>query len=127
MNQEPQVPSRSGPEPDRRRDPRLTVALPARVVGDGWTRPARTVDLSEGGVLLSGNDFPSASRVRLEIELAEAGWRTLDAEVVRREETSSGDERLAARFARAATEGGRSAIRAFFETRLGDDDARRAA
>jgi len=104
--------------PDRRRSPRMTVALPARVVGDGWSREVATVDLSEDGVLLSGDDFPSATRVRLEIELAELGWRSLVADVVRHEERSAGGEQLAASFARAATEGGRSAIRAFFANRL---------
>lgn len=109
--------------PDRRRTPRMTVALPARVVGEGWSREVSTVDLSEDGVLVSGEDFPSATRVRLEIELAELGWRSLVADVVRHEEPGGGDERLAACFARAATEGGRSAIRAFFANRLGEEDA----
>lgn len=104
---------------DRRRSPRLSVALPARIVADGATVAVETVDISEDGVLLSGADFPPGEHVRLEIELAEAGWRSLDAEVVRREEAENGDDRLAARFARIATEGGRSAIQAFFETRLG--------
>lgn len=118
------TPSATDATEERRSDPRLKMSLPARVVGDGWTREAETVDLSEGGVLLAGTDFPTGTRVRLEIELAEAGMHTLDAEVVRREEEGSGEERLAARFARAATEGGRSGIQAFFEARLAD---RRAA
>ncbi|HWH13689.1 MAG TPA: PilZ domain-containing protein [Miltoncostaeaceae bacterium] len=121
------TPSETGDATERRRSPRMTVALPARVVGDGWSREVATVDLSEDGVLLSGADFPSATRVRLEIELAELGWRSLVADVVRREERGQGaGERLAATFARAATEGGRSAIREFFAARL-EDGARRAA
>jgi hypothetical protein len=54
--------------------------------------------------------------VRIEIELAEMGWHALDAEVVRHDARERGA--LAARFAEAATGGGREAIRAFFETRL---------
>ena len=110
---------------DRRRRPRLRVALPARVVGDGWTREVSTVDLSEDGVLVAGPDFPSGSRVRLEIELAELGWREVSADVVRRE-PREGEERLAACFARAATEGGRDAIRAFFAARLAAEERRAA-
>lgn len=104
---------------DRRRSPRMSVALPARVVGADSTHAAETVDISEDGVLLSGADFPPGSQIRLEVELAEAGWHSLDAEVVRREEAANGDDRLAARFARIATEGGRGAIQAFFEARMG--------
>ncbi len=77
---------------------------------------AQSLNLSEGGVLLAGSDFPSAGQVRIEIELAEMGWHALDAEVVRLDEGSGGT--LAARFAEAATEGGRDAIRAFFDSRL---------
>lgn len=104
---------------ERRRAERLAVALPARVVSEDGIHAAETVDISEDGVLLSAADFPPGTHVRLEIELAEAGWRSLDAEVVRREEAEHGDDRLAARFARIATEGGRDAIQAFFEARLG--------
>jgi hypothetical protein len=101
---------------DRRAHPREPAALAARVIADGAVVEAQSVNLSEGGVLLAGTDFPTARQVRIEIELAEMGWHALDAEVVRRDarDTSA----LAARFAEAATGGGRDAIRAFFETRL---------
>jgi hypothetical protein len=56
--------------------------------------------------------------VRLEIELAELGWHAIDAEVVRLEADGDGPETMAARFARIATDGGREAIRAFFDARL---------
>lgn len=111
---------------DRREHPRLEAELPARVSADGRTVDADTVNISEGGILLAGAAFPSAARVRVEIELAELGWHTLDAEVVRREvgDVDAG-EQIAARFARVATEGGREAIRAFFASRMavGDDAA----
>lgn len=102
---------------DRREHPRLRAELAARVSADGRTVAADTVNISEGGILLAGSDFPSAARVRVEIELAELGWHAMDAEVIRHEDVGDG-ERLAARFARAATEGGREAIRAFFAARL---------
>ena len=44
------------------------------------------------------------------------GWHAVDAEVVRHDDRSP--SALAARFAEAATGGGREAIKAFFETRL---------
>lgn len=106
---------------DRREHRREDVELNARVVGsDGDVAEAQSVNLSEGGILLAGMDFPSASQVRIEIELAELGWHSLDAEVVRRDHGSGA---LAARFAEAATEGGREAIRAFFAERLGGGSA----
>ncbi len=101
---------------DRRAHPRADVALAARVVSGDAVVDARSVNLSEGGVLLAGADFPSAAQVRIEIELAEMGWHALDAEVVRSDARPDGT--LAARFAEAATEGGREAIRAFFASRL---------
>ena len=106
------------PHDDRREHRREDVELSARIVADGEVVDAQSVNLSEGGILLAGADFPSASQVRIEIELAEMGWHALEAEVVR---TARGDGEgtLAARFAEAATEGGRDAIRAFFESRLG--------
>ena len=104
---------------DRRLHPRMQVALQARLVADGRTVAADVVDISEGGVLMAGSDLPDGDRVQVEIELAELGWHTMDAEVVRRDEAAQGDDRVAARFARVATEGGRDAIRAFFETRMG--------
>jgi hypothetical protein len=104
---------------DRRRHPRMRVALPARVVAGGRVAGADVIDISEGGILVSGPDLPDGDRVQVEIELAELGWHALDAEVVRRDEAGRGDDRVAARFARVATEGGREAIRAFFEARMG--------
>lgn len=102
---------------DRRAHRREDVALNARVVADRETVEAQTINLSEGGILLAGADFPSATQVRIEIELAELGWHALEAEVIRLEDRSGGA--LAARFAEAATDGGRAAIRAFFAERLG--------
>jgi hypothetical protein len=104
------------PEDERRAHPRAPAELPVRVIADGAVMEAQSVNLSEGGVLLAGNDFPSSRQVKIEIELAEMGWHALDAEVVRHDPRSSGA--LAARFAEAATGGGREAIKAFFETRL---------
>ena len=104
----------STPHDERRAFRREDVALSARVLADGQAVEAESINLSEGGVLLVGADFPSASQVRIEIELAEIGWHSLDAEVVRTEHGGA----LAARFAEVATEGGRDAIRAFFAARL---------
>lgn len=104
----------STPHDDRRAFQREDVALPARVMIGEDRVEARSVNLSEGGILLAGTDFPSATQVRIEIELAEIGWHSLDADVVRLDD---GDT-LAARFAEVATEGGREAIRAFFASRL---------
>ena len=104
----------STPHDDRREFPREDVELAARVLADGEVVEATSINLSEGGILLAGTDFPSATQVRIEIELAEIGWHSLDAEVVRMDSGSA----LAARFAEVATEGGREAIRAFFAARL---------
>jgi hypothetical protein len=106
----------SSPQDERRAHPRASAELPARVIADGSVVEAQSVNLSEGGVLLAGTDFPSASQVRIEIELAEIGWHALDAEVVRHDARESGA--MAARFAEAATGGGREAIKAFFASRL---------
>ena len=76
------------PHDDRREHRREDVELPARIVADGEVVDAHSVNLSEGGILLAGADFPSASQVRIEIELAEMGWHALEAEVVR---TARGD------------------------------------
>ena len=104
----------STPHDDRRAFQREDVALPARVMIGEDRVEARSVNLSEGGILLAGTDFPSATQVRIEIELAEIGWHSLDADVVRLDDGGT----LAARFAEVATEGGREAIRAFFASRL---------
>lgn len=108
---------------ERRVYPRVEARLGARVIVDGTTVEAESVNISEGGILLAGADFPSAARVRLEIELAELGWHAVDAEVVRHGQDASGSETLAASFARIATEGGRDAIQAFFRARLGREHA----
>jgi hypothetical protein len=111
--------SEAGGGAERREHPRLEARLEARVTAGGKTVSAESLNISEGGILLAGADFPDAARVRLEIELAELGWHAIDAEVIRRGDDASGAETLAARFARVATEGGRQAIQAFFEARLG--------
>lgn len=115
--------SGQSPQDERRQHPREDVDLPVRIVADDEVIDAHSVNLSEGGVLVAGADFPSASQVRIEIELAELGWHALDAEVIRRTGGGEpGEGTLAARFAEAATEGGRDAIRAFFRSRLGDSE-----
>jgi hypothetical protein len=101
---------------ERRAHRRADVRLPARVRFGSTVVDAEAVNLSEGGVLLAGADFPSAAQVRIEIELAELGWHALDAQVVR--VTAGEAPALAAAFASAATEGGRTAIRAFFAAHL---------
>lgn len=108
---------------ERRAHPRVYADLAARVVADDGTETeARSINLSEGGVLLSGGDFPDGDTVRIEIELAELGWHSLEAEVIRRESPESGEDRLAARFAEIATDGGREAIRAFFDAHIAGRD-----
>jgi PilZ domain len=119
-------PEATNPDQDRRADQRMSAQLRARVIDHDRVVDAQTVDISAGGALLSGPDFPSGSHVRIEIELAELGWHAVDAEVIRREESASGGEgHMAARFAQIATDGGRDAIRAFFDARL-DPAARQA-
>ena len=76
------------------------------------------VDLSEGGVLVAGRDFPSADQLRIEIELAELGRHEIEAEVVRRDGATDGADSLAVRFAEVASHGGREAIREFLRSRL---------
>ena len=115
---------------ERRAFERADVRLPARVRFGDTVVDAQAVNLSEGGVLLkadesdlteggvlpAGADFPSSAQVRIEIDLAELGWHALDARVVR--VTAGASPSLAAAFASAATEGGREAIRAFFSAHL---------
>ncbi|MCU0308381.1 MAG: PilZ domain-containing protein [Thermoleophilia bacterium] len=108
---------------ERRAHPRHRVSLPARVVAGEETAEASTLDLSAGGVLLGGDDFPSGTQVRIEIELAEMGWHAIDAEVVRTQAGEGGGTHLAARFAEIATLGGREAIHAFLEARAAERDA----
>ncbi len=69
---------------ERRAHDRTDIELPVRVTSGGDVIDARTVNVSEGGLLIAGDDFPSAQQVRVEIELAELGWHQLDADVVRR-------------------------------------------
>lgn len=109
------------PQDERRAHPRRDVELPVRVSVDDEVVEGVSVNLSEGGALMAGDDFPSASQVRVEIELAELGWHAIDAEVVRRGTDDEGRESLAVRFAEAATQGGREAIRGFFRSRLGGE------
>lgn len=105
----------------------MSAQLRARIIDHDRVVDAQTIDISAGGALLSGPDFPSSSRVRIEIELAELGWHAVDAEVIRREESEPGAHgQMAARFAQIATDGGRDAIRAFFDARL-DPQTRQAA
>lgn len=106
----------SAPQDERRAHPRAATELAARVISNGTVVEAQSVNLSESGVLLAGTDFPSSRQVKIEIELAEMGWHALDAEVVRHDDRDSGA--MAARFAEAATGGGREAIKAFFANRL---------
>ena len=79
---------------------------------------ARTIDISNDAVLVGGEDFPSATEVHIEIELAELGWQRLAAAVVRRQTVGAGGVRMAATFAGAATTGGREAIAEFVQRHL---------
>src|SRR5438309_9824090 len=54
---------------ERRAHPRAQVRVPARVRTEVGVLDAETVDLSEGGVLLSSNDLPSAQEVWIDLEL----------------------------------------------------------
>ena len=106
------------PQDERRATPRVDVQLPARLhVGDDVI-DAQTIDISHDAVLIGGDDFPSASAVHIEIELAELGWQRLAADVVRRNENADGGVHMAATFADAATAGGRDAINAFLKRHL---------
>ncbi len=79
---------------------------------------AHTIDISRDAVLIGGEDFPSATEIHIEIELAELGWQRLAAEVVRRADDREGGVHLAATFADVATAGGRDAISAFLKRHL---------
>ncbi len=105
---------------DRRIHPRSQVQLPARVTVDDHVLEAPTVDLSEGGVLLAGGEFPPESVAWIEIDLAELGWQSLRAEIVRIQSGPEEPVRMAARFAESATTGGRSAIRQFLDENFPD-------
>jgi hypothetical protein len=96
---------------DRRAHPRAEVRVPARVRTEVAVLEAETVDLSEGGMLLSAADLPSADEVWIDLELADMGWSSFRGEIVRREQ-SNGTSRFAARLAEEALEG-RDALRAF--------------
>lgn len=107
------------PQGERRATPRVDVQLPARLhVGDDVI-DAQTIDISHDAVLIGGDDFPSASEVYIEIELAELGWQRLAADVVRRQDGGDDGVQMAATFADAATVGGRDAITAFLKRHLG--------
>lgn len=106
------------PHEERRASPRVDVQLPARLhVGDEVI-DAQTIDISHDAVLIGGDDFPSASEVHIEIELAELGWQRLAADVVRRQELGDEGTRMAATFAGAATTGGREAIHSFLKRHI---------
>jgi hypothetical protein len=92
--------------------------MPVRFTGHGT---GRVVDISAGGVLLTGEGLPAVETLLLEMELAGIGRHTVEATVVRRTGTPDGGEHLAARFAAAATDGGRAAIHAFLEHRMGGE------
>ena len=102
------------PERDRRRHPRVATDLRVRVGLDGQTIEGRVVDMSEGGVAMDLPTVPLSARgLLIAIELAELGWQEVTGELRRKEPSSSGGTRLAARFAAAAAEGGPLAIREF--------------
>jgi len=112
-------PGRSRGGDDRRAHPRHRVALPVRVSAGDETAAARSVDLSEGGILMTGVGLPAAARVRIDVELEDLGWHAFDATVVRRGRDGDGGTSLAASFAAVASEGGREAIRRFLRERVG--------
>jgi hypothetical protein len=104
---------------ERRASPRVDARLPARLhVGDDVI-DAQTIDISRDAVLIGGEDLPPASRVHIEIDLAELGWHRLAADVVRRQEVGPDGARMAATFAGAASSGGRDAIAEFVRRHLG--------
>ena len=114
------------PNPDVRSDnerrafPRFSAALRARIAGESGDRlDATTVNLSESGVLISGQQLPVGGRIQLELELGEGGWQLVQADVVRAGLEDDVPGALAARFADAATTGGRNAIRAFLRENFG--------
>lgn len=99
---------------DRRAFPRFSTSLRARVASeDGTPVDATTVNLSEDGILVSGEELPVGGRIRIELELGSAGWQVMEADVVRAEIEEGGPGALAAQFANVATTGGREAIRSF--------------
>jgi len=102
--------------PERRAFPRFAASMRARVSDqDGVTADAEVINISEGGVLINGEQLPRDGRVRIEIELDELGWQVIDAEVVRAAPSADGPGQLAARFAGVAASGERGAIRAFLQ------------
>jgi hypothetical protein len=101
--------------PERRAHPRFTTSIRARIAAADEVIEGEVLNLSESGVLIGGQAFPSADQVRIELDLAERGWQAVDAEVVRVEYQEG---QMAARFAEVATSGGRSAIRAFLREHL---------
>ena len=105
---------------DRRAFPRFSAALRARVASeDGAQVEATTVNLSESGVLISGDELPLGGRVRIELELGEAGWQVVEADVVRAEADAEGPGVLAAQFADIAATGSRDAVRSFLQGHFG--------
>lgn len=90
--------------------PRLSVKLPARLHNGESVVDVETVNMSETGLLVSGEGVAAGDRIDVEIDLPEVGWRRLAAEVVRTDPSAT---QLAARFADAASSGDREAIGAF--------------
>ena len=108
------------PDDDRRAFPRFSATLRARVATeDAEPVEATTINLSENGVLVSGEQLPLGGRVRIELELGDAGWQVVEADVVRAEGDHAGPWALAAEFADVATTGGREAVRSFLQERFG--------
>lgn len=103
---------------DRRAHVRHRVTLPVRVSTGDVTSAGRSVDLSEGGILIVGVDLPPTARVSVEVELADLGWHAFDATVVRRGHDGDGRTSLAASFAAVAADGSRDAIRRFLRERM---------
>jgi hypothetical protein len=107
--------------PDRRAFPRFVASMRARVSDeDGVTSNAEVINISEGGVLINGEQLPLNGRVRIELELDELGWQVIDAEIVRTVAGADGPGQLAARFAGVAASGKRDAIRAFLQEHFAD-------
>lgn len=96
--------------------PRVEVRLPARLRTDDAVLDVETVNISIDGLLVRGDNLGAEDTVDVEIDLHDMGWQRLPARVVR---TSDDGGHLAARFADAASSGGREAIQAFLQRYLG--------